>query len=46
MRLGIPRVVEANTAEVMLAGEPYGMVEGAMTDEADEVAVGRVYVVE
>jgi hypothetical protein len=39
--LGSPGMVEAVAAEVVLAGQLDGPVEGRVTDEADEVAVGR-----
>lgn len=37
--LGIPGVLEADAAEVVLAGQADGLVKGRMADEADEVAV-------
>jgi hypothetical protein len=44
--LGRPGMLEAVVAEVVLAGQLDGLVEGRVADEADEVAVGRRHVLE
>lgn len=41
-----PGVLQAVVAEVVLAGQLDGLVEGGVADEADEVAVGRRHVLE
>lgn len=45
-RLWSPGMIETLAAEVMLAQELDGLIEGRVADQADQVAVGRGYVFE